>query len=109
MFGEFLQILDNLSKFRAGQVITGVDLFRIFVVIHICDIDKYIEMIIKWEQRVNCILKFEVHPVSVLLLTRVYFICAQHYNFAYSETTKILKIQNKVHFLFFFWHCVVML
>jgi hypothetical protein len=97
-----VRILNNLFIYRAGQMITGMDLFKIFVVYDAHDLHNCLHKTLHWMKESISSVKFQVHPVSVLLLTRVYYLCASLHKFTYRETTTLIKRGHKVKTNFFF-------
>ena len=95
--------MNDLSAYRAGQVITGIDLFKLFVNLPCASISNDLHQIVLWMRQVKTCLQFVEHPISVFLLSRIYFVCGKLFDFSYAETTRLLQeVPEKVHPLFFF-------
>lgn len=92
--------LNELACYRAGGLISATDMFKIFVPLDLSDVTSNAMTILAWMKNIQLGVRIEVHPVSVYLLTRIYFLCATVFHFTHAETTKLIK-QRKVSLFFF--------
>lgn len=96
--------LEHLSSYRVDEMITAMDLFRIFVSCGFrLKINQGISLIREWVSIKKPTFENDVDPISVYILGRIYGRCSKHRP---KETTKLihaaLKDKQVFNFVFFF-------
>lgn len=89
----FIRNLNDVAKYRASQIITGLDLFKIFVNYNIgCEPQALFVFLQEWTKNTRQICMFEFHPISVLIICQVYYNALNsHRRAIYSETTTFIE------------------
>ena len=98
----FFRQLDHLACYRAGGLVSALDLFMMFVAFEVLDVSITITILLTWVKKVSGAVKIEIHPITIFLLTRIYYICGKSFSLTGSQTTRIIKYR-KVHFFCFFF------